>query len=168
MSGLTTFGILDEFQVINDMSNEIEYDEESGEVIDNSEIIKELLNELTNSKEDKLDNIEYIKRDFKMREDALQAEIKRLTERKNSMKLKQEQLAKLQEYLLGDEKVKTDKFTFFYGTTKSVDIEDESAIPETYLKVEFKVNKTEIAKALKAGGAIDGAKLIEKTSLRVR
>ncbi len=164
----TTFSILAEFKAINELTNEVEYDEETGEVIDNTETIKTLLDELNNSKEEKLDNIEYVKREFKMRETALQDEIKRLQERKASMASKQEQLKNLQEFLMNGEKVKTDKFTFSYGTTKSVDITDESAIPEAYLKVEFKVNKTELAKVLKAGGAVDGAELVEKTSLRVR
>lgn len=165
---MTTFTILSEYHAINDLQESIEYDEETGELIDNSETIKELLNELEADKDSKLDNIEYMKRNFKVSEDGLSSEIKRLTERKNSMKKKQEQLIKLQDFLLNGEKVKTDKFTFFYGSSKSVDIEDESAIPEAYLKVEFKVNKTEIAKSLKAGGAVTGAKLIEKTSLKVR
>ena len=164
----TTFSILSEFKAMHELTDEIEFDEETGEVIDNTDTIKALLDELNNSKEDKLDNIEYVKREFKMREAALQDEIKRLTARKASMVSKQDQLKGLQEFLMNGEKVKTDKFTFSYGTTKSVEIEDESEIPEAYLKVEFKVNKTEIAKALKAGGAITGAKLIEKTSLRVR
>jgi len=121
---MTTFTILDEFKAINALTDEVEYNEETGEVIDNSDTIKELLNELTANKDDKLDNIEYIKRDFKMREGALADEIKRLTERKKSMKTKQEQLANLQEYLMNGEKVKTYKFTFFYGMTQSYDIED--------------------------------------------
>jgi len=165
---MTTFTILDEFKAINALTDEVEYNEETGEVIDNSDTIKELLNELTANKDDKLDNIEYIKRDFKMREGALADEIKRLTERKKSMKTKQEQLANLQEYLMIGEKGMTDKFTFFYGMTQSYDIEDESEIPEAYLKVEFKVNKTEITKALKNGGAVAGVSLKETTSLRVR
>ena len=165
---MTTFTILDEFRAINELTNEVEINEDTGEVIDNTETIKALLNELNNSKEEKLDNIEYVKREFKVTEVALQDEIKRLTARKASMVSKQEQLKHLQEFLMNDEKVKTDKFTFSYGTTKSVDITDENAIPETYLKTEFKVNKTELAKVLKAGGAVTGAELVEKTSLRVR
>lgn len=164
----STFTILEEFRAINELTSEVEFDEETGEVIDNTETIKVLLAELNNSKEEKLDNIEYVKREFKLSEEGLQSEIKRLQERKASMVSKQDQLKKLQEFLLNGEKVKTDKFTFSYGTSKSVEIEDESEIPEAYLKVEFKVNKTEIGKALKAGGAITGAKLIEKTTLRVR
>jgi len=165
---LTTFGILDEFRAIEELANTIEYNEETGELIDNSETIKELMDSLVADKETKLDNIEYIKRDFKAKEDALQAEIKRLTERKASMKSKQEQLRGLQEFLVGEDGVKTTSFTFFYGTSKSVDIIDEGAIPEAYIKTEFKVNKTEITKALKSGGAVSGAELKEKTTLRVR
>jgi len=165
---LTTFGILEEFKAIWDLTNDIEFDEDTGEVIDNTEVIKTLMEDLESDKEAKLNNIEYIKREFKARGESLQSEIKRLTERKGAMNKKEEQLTKLQGFLLNGEKCKTDKFTFFYGTSQSVEIEDETLIPEAYLKVEFKVNKTEIAKALKGGGAIDGAKMIEKTSLRVR
>jgi len=165
---LTTFGILDEFNALFELMAQEEFDEDTGELIDNSETAKQLLEEMESKRDEKLDNIEYIKREFKMREDALQEEIKRLTERKHSFSKKQEHLKSLQDFLLQGEKLKTDKFTFFYGSSKAVEIEDENLIPSEYIVTSFSINKSELSKVLKAGGDVAGASIKETTSLRVR
>ena len=164
----STFDILSEFRAIEELTNDVEINEETGEIVDNTAILKELMDKLQSDKDTKLDNVEYIKRDFKLKENGLSDEIKRLTERRNSMRKKQEFLSSLQDYLLDGEKCKTDKFTFFYGSSTSTEIEDEDELPEEYINIEYKVNKAEITKVLRGGGAVAGAKLIEKTSLRVR
>ena len=47
----STFEILDEFKAIEALANDVEYNEDTGEIIDNSETIKTLLDELENTKD---------------------------------------------------------------------------------------------------------------------
>ena len=65
-------------------------------------------------------------------------------------------------------KVEAGLFTVSLRKSKQVDISDETKIPLEFIKLEYKPIKTELAKHLKAGEAIEGATLIEKESLQVR
>lgn len=66
------------------------------------------------------------------------------------------------------QKVDAGLFTVSLRKSKQVDILDETKIPLEFMKLEYKPIKTELAKHLKAGEVIEGAKLIEKESLQVR
>ncbi|HFH9833942.1 TPA: siphovirus Gp157 family protein [Streptococcus suis] len=65
-------------------------------------------------------------------------------------------------------KVEAGLFTVSLRKSKQVDISDETKIPLEFMKLEYKPIKTELAKHLKAGEAIEGATLIEKESLQVK
>ena len=142
--------------------------EETGEVFDNSKMLQELSDELHIEVETKADGIAYIIKEFKDAETSLQAEVKRLQERKASMARKQDSLKQLLDYLLQGEKLKTNKFTFFYANSSKVVIEDENSIPEQFLKVEYKVDKTEIGKELKNFIDVPGAKLEVTNGIRIK
>lgn len=66
------------------------------------------------------------------------------------------------------EKLKSDKFTFSYRITKSVDVLNIELLPSDFKVIEYKPLKKEIAKALKDGKEVEGALLVEKKSLSVR
>jgi len=142
--------------------------EETGEVIDNSKMLQALADEVQLHVDKKADGIAYIIKEFKDSEKILQDEIKRLQERKAMMARKQESLKQLLDYLLRGEKLKTDKFTFYYANSSKVVIDDEGSIPEQFLKVEYKVDKTEIGKELKNFKEVPGATLEVTNSLRIK
>ena len=168
---MKTFDILSEYytlmELIEEAENNPEYNFETGEIIPVEEILKDEIERLQGEKVTKLENIEYLKRDNKSKIDTLVDEIKRLQGRKKSFENANDNLTKLQDYLLQGEKLKTDKFTFSYRKSKSVEIIDEDLIPDEYKKIEYKVDKMKLKKALEEV-KIQGAELVEKKSLSVR
>ena len=165
---MTTFDIAKEYRALEELI-ENSYDHETGEVVyDVDEVLKEDIEKLQDKKINKLERLEYLKREFKAKEDALKVEANRLRERAKSFNKKQEYFKKMQDFLLQGEKLKTDKFTFSYRTTKSVDILNVEILPCEFKVVEYKPLKKEIAKALKEGKEVEGAELVEKKSLSIR
>lgn len=106
---------------------------------------------------------------------AIDAEIKRLTERKQRITKRKESL---REYLRlnmeasGHKKIECPLFTITLAKGRDqVMIADESQIPDDYVRVktEIKPDKVAIGKALKAGETVPGAQLVTgPTSLRVK
>ena len=165
------YGIKQEYFELYEMMSKDEYviNEETGEVLeDNTELLKELLAGLDGLKAEKLDNIEYIKRELKASQEALKTEAKRLSERAKALENNQKKLLDLQDFLLSGEKVKTDKFTFFYGSSEALSIEDESVVPSDFISFEPKIDKTGLKKAVKDGLELDGVSLKTNINLRVR
>lgn len=165
---MTTFEIGAEFRALEDLINN-SIDPETGEVLyDVNEALQYEIEALKSTRDDKLESIEYLKRELKASEEALKEEAKRLKKRADSLKKKQDYLKGLQDYLLKGKKLKTDKFTFSYRISKSVDILNIELLPSEFKAVEYKPLKTEISKALKDGKEVAGAELIENKSLSVR
>lgn len=67
-------------------------------------------------------------------------------------------------------KVDTGLFVVSKRKSKAVNVVDEKAIPLEYMtsKTEWKPNKTEIAKHLKAGESIEGVELVERESVVIK
>lgn len=151
-------------------SDTFDVNEETGEVVDNSEILQQLLSEITLDQSEKADNIIYLIKEEQASEKAMQEEIKRLTERKAMFKRKQESLKQLLDFLLGGQKLKTDRFTIFYRNTNSVEILDETMIPAEYINVTevFKIDKKRIKDALGDFTEVDGAEMKTTTSLQFK
>ena len=165
---MTTFEIAGKYKKLYEIINSSNIDPETGEVLyEIDEALEYELKQLDDTRDKKLESIEYLKREFKKSEEALKEEAKRLTDRAKSFTNKIEELKKLQDILLDGEKLKTDKFTFYYKNTKSV-VVDINTTPSEYKKVEYKALKAEISKALKAGKEVAGAKFVENTSLVVK
>lgn len=167
---MKTYDIKSEFfDIYEMMENSVISDSETGEVTeDNTELLKEMLAELKNNRGEKLDNIEYIKRELKLSEEALKQESTRLRERAKMFENNIKKLADLQDFLLAGDKEKTDKFTYFYGKSESLEITDESKVPDTYISFEPKIDRTGLKSSVKGGLVIDGIIIKEKISLRVR
>ena len=170
---MKAYEIHQEFEAISELieKQSLVVDEETGEVLeDNTELLQELLSDLNQEKEDKVDSICFLIRDAKKDEEFLNEEIKRLQSRKKMFQNKQAKLKELLGWLLDGEKIKTVNNTVSYRNTTSIKIVDESLIPPEYLKVEEKisVDKKALTKALKDFESIEGAELEVKKTLSIR
>lgn len=163
---LSVFDLKQEYLRLNDLA--FEFNEETGEIIDNSDIINSLLSELNETKEQKLENIEYLKRENTSKIDTLNEEIKRLQSRKKSIENTNERLKELQVILLDNENLKTDKFTFSFRSFKQYNYDDIDMlkVPKEFLREKIELDKTSFKKFDKA---IDlGLKIQEVKSLNIR
>ena len=167
---MRTFDILGEYNTLLSMMEEVD---ENGEFVNDDDTLKALLNELNQSKGNKLDNIELIKRDYQSKADALKAEIDRLAKRKKSFENQIDKLQSLQELLLNKEGFKTDRFTFSYRKSESVKVPEtcDNSYPKEWIVTKYQFDKKAIKEALKKSG-IDyseyGIELVTNVSLQVR
>jgi uncharacterized membrane protein YheB (UPF0754 family) len=167
---MKTYDIKSEFYAILELLENEEFDQETGELIDNSEAIQQLLNEIEAERDTKANNIAYLIKEAKDTENALKAEIDRLNQRKKMFIREQESLKQLLDFLLNGEKLKTDKFTFSYRNSLSVKILDKDLIPAEYLNVKevFTPDKNKIKEALPNFENVTGAEIEVKKSLIVK
>ena len=167
---MKTYDIKSELLAIQDMIENEEFDEETGELIDNSETLQQLLNEYSYERDVKADSIAYLVKEANDTENRLKAEIDRLNERKKMSIRQQDSLKQLLDFLLAGEKLKTDKFTFSYRTSQVVNITDESLIPAEYLNVTeiIKPDKKKIKEALADFNEVAGAEIVINKSLGIR
>ncbi len=167
---MRTFDILGEYNALLTMMEEVD---ENGEFINDDATLKSLLDELNQSKGDKLDNIELIKRDFQSKADTLKAEMDRLAKRKKSFENQVDKLQSLQELLLNEDGFKTDRFTFSYRKSESVKVPDvcNNSYPKEWIVTKYQFDKKAIKEAIKKSG-IDyseyGIELVTNVSLQVR
>lgn len=101
------------------------------------------------------------------------------TEKQNFAEKEKQAKAKIDKYketiqkamtLSNKKKVDAGVFKVSLRKSKKVEVLDETKIPLEYMteKIEYKPNKAEIAKLLKAGQEITGVELLETESLRVK
>ena len=162
--------IKSEFYALQELIENEEFNEETGELIDNSEAIKQLLSEINEKVEDKLLNIEYIKQDYAASAEAIKQEVSRLQDRQKSYLRKVESLKSLQMYLMDGKKFETPFFNFGYRKSSQVEIIDDTLIDAKYLKekITYTPDKKAIAEDIKNGIDVVGAELVEKQNLSVR
>ena len=167
--GLNTFEILQEIRALEDMLNEV--NPETGEFINNEDIMKDYIKSLQVEKETKLNNIEDLKLEFKSQIEALKQKEEKLYARRKSLEANIERLKDLQVMLLQGEKLKTDEYTFSFRNSKSVVVPNEvNKSLEIFTKTKVEWDKVAIKKELDKG--IDyseyGIYLEDKQSLSVR
>ena len=163
---MRVFELLQEYRALEDLLNEI--DPTTGEFINNEDVIKDYINNLNDTRDNKLDNIERLKREYEASSNALDSEIKRLQQFKKQKEKSIENLTSLQMILTQGEKIETSLYKFSTRKSKSVNIIDESLIPDEYFKIKKEVSKTEISKAINSGVNVSGAEIVEKISLTVK
>jgi len=172
MSSLFSIGA--EFKALYELADEVEYDLETGEVIDNSETLLELFNELSNDKLDsKLENVMYIIKDLEVSQKALKDEAKRLTEKAKVYENRATRLKDMIKNVMevsGQSKIKTDKFNFSIKTIEDYNYEEINmfGLDREFIKIKEELDKVKIKSFVKAGGTVDGLRVGEKTSLTVR
>ena len=168
--GLNTFEILQEIRALEDLLNEV--NPETGEFINNEDVIKDYIINLQTSKENKLNNIEDLKLELKAQSEALKQKEEKLYVRRKSIESNIERLKDLQVMLLQGEKLKTDEYTFSFRKSQSVQVYDLSQIEDKYLKIEKKPILKDIAEAIKQanskGESFFGAEIKDNISLSVR
>ena len=102
--------------------------------------------------------------------EALKAEEKAFAERRKSAESKAESLKRYLDTALKGQKFNTTKVAISYRKSTSVDVLDVSKLPQEYqvVKTEVVADKKAIGDALKAGGSVAGATLVEKNNLSIK
>ena len=156
------------------LANMVDFDSETGEIKDNSELLASMLEEIEGLAGEKLDQLENVKRNIHASTDAISAEIARLQKRKKSLDANFESVKKLQVILLNSsshENVKTDLNTFSFRTSRSVEVNPfvtAESLPDRFRTVKYSFNKTEMKKAIEAGEFIDGVAVETHKNLQVK
>jgi len=173
MSNISLFGLGQEYKTLYDDMFSFEVDESTGEIIDNSSTLKELLDEIQGNLTDKLDSCQYIRKELDSNVDLLADEIKRLQSKKKALENRSKRLKELmQETMIvtGETKLKG-KFSFSIGTRKVLQLR-ENVTPEffnqDYVRTTKEFDKKKITEDLKNGVSINGAKIVEKVNFSIR
>jgi len=169
------FEIASEFKTLRDLvENDCDFNEETGEVVDNEAILTELFNGLQLKLSDKLDNAAYVIKELDATTESLKAEAKRLSERASYLSKNAERLKGLMSLALsesGDDKIKTEKFTFSFRKSETVEI-DPLFTPDDYdrkfIRVKREFDKVKIKKALQNGEVVEGASLSENMNFQIK
>ena len=161
-----------EYEGLYSLLEEIEVDE-NGVVIDNSEAVAELYQELQSNLEDKLDASSYICKELKSNADTLKAEAKRLTEKARTLENREKKIKLLMKEAIiqsGEMKLKTDKFSFSVRSSEVYNYDDVNmfSLSDEFIKTKQELDKTLIKKYVKAGGKIEGVLVSEDTIMTVR
>lgn len=172
MASLSLFDISLEYHALADLiDSDLEVNSETGEIVDNSDELKDLFENLQMSFEDKLDNSQRYLLTLKGEEAILADEIKRLQAKKSAVKNKQDRLKVMILNALqtsNQSKFKTSLYSFNVKNTEAVEVTDDSLLGRSFLRMKFEADKAKIKEALKAGEELEGAKLVQNTSLVVK
>lgn len=165
---ISLFGLATEFEVLSDLANNLEVNQETGEIIDNDEVIQELFQQIEGQLSDKLDNTNYVIKELEAKENALDTEIKRLTKRKKAFGSRGEVLISSMLNAIratGKTKIETTFSNFSIRKSESVNITDEEKIGRSHMKMKLTIDKEKIRKDIKNGIEIDGAEMLKKDNL---
>jgi hypothetical protein len=139
-------------------------DMETGEIIDIDQ-----LHELQMDRTDKIRNIACYIKNLRSDAAAYDEEAKTFAARKKAAQTKAESLTAYLSSMLNGEKVKDKEYSISWRKSESVNITDDSLLPDTYLVPQPpKVDKAGIKAALKAGTAVTGAELAEKNNIQIK
>lgn len=144
---------------------DLEIDEETGEVLNADE-----LDQITLARDEKIENIALWVKDLLAEAEAIKAEEQALAKRRKQAENKADWLKRYVAQALEGEKFKTPRVAISYRTSEAVEILDEDLIPEEFLmiKTDYKPDKKAIKDELKAGGEVEGAVLVKRTSLQIK
>ncbi|WP_283699127.1 siphovirus Gp157 family protein [Clostridium perfringens] len=146
------------------------------ELLENPEVPRELilesLGEVGGELEEKAENIAKLIKTIDLEVKAIEEEEKRLANNRKAMKNKSKALKDYLEGAMistGKTKFKGNLFSFnIQKNAPSVDIIDENLIPKEFIEFEPIIKKKEILAALKNGEVIEGVRLKQTESLRIR
>lgn len=169
------FEYSEQFAQLKNWASELDFNEETGEIISNDSVIEDLFNELQCSLEQKLESTAYVLKELEANEQMLRSEVDRLNKKARALAKNQTMIRELMQYALKaseQDKVKTDKFTFSLRKSSSLEIDELVAplefMPKQFVRVKKEFDKTAITKALKAGEIIDGCLLVANETLQIR
>lgn len=140
------------------------FDEETGEIFQ-----PERLNNLEMEREKKVENIALWIKELAAESEALKREKLAFAERQRAAENK---AASLKRYLTGyldGEKFKSVRVAVSFRKTEQVQVEEGTFLPDEYIRYkEPEVDKTALKAALKAGQVIEGASLVQNTSIIIK
>lgn len=156
-------------QAYNEALNEFTIDEETGELLFNEEAIDQLTDTLQN----KADNIASYIKNRQALSDAIKAEKNALDER---LKSNDKKIEALKKYLAEAmemthmDKLETARNKITFRKSTSVVVNEDVLLPKEYIKtvVTEKVDKKAIGDALKNGAVIYGCYLKETNNLQIK
>lgn len=158
------FSISVEFKALYDLANDITEDEDF-------EAIQALFNETESTLANKLENTVYVTKELDADAETLKTEAKRLNDKARALENRSKYLRTLMLGAIkasGQEKLKTDKFSFTIKHTEALQINSEDNIPREFIRIKREPMKTELKKFLKEGGLIEGLSIVKNESLGVR
>lgn len=139
-------------------------DNETGEVLD-----IELLEQLSLTRETKLENTSLWVKNMRAESKALADEIKTLQARKKTL---DNRCKSIKDYLLcnlNGESFKTSKVAITFRKSSSVEVENVYSLNENFIKhTEPEPDKTAIKNAIKSGEQVTGATLVENISITIK
>ena len=140
-------------------------DLETGEIIDTDKF-----DALQIDRNEKLENVALWYKNLLSEAVAFKAEKDVFAEKQKRAEAKADSLKKYLDGALNGSKFNTVKVDITYRKSTSVEVVDQEAIPEQYLRTVTTVSpdKTEIAKALKVGEAIAGVELKENQNIQIK
>ncbi len=142
-------------------------DEETGEI---NEEVMEQLEQLAIDRDEKIEACGIVMKQLASEVDAINTEIKALKARANAKANRYDRIAEYVKQTLKGEKFETPKVAFSYRKSQSVDVVNESIVPDEWCKFETtrKQMKSDIKKALKNGENVPGCILVESTNLQIK
>lgn len=167
------FDFASQFKGLYELCEEIEVNEETGKIIDNTDLLSQLFNDLEMDLSEKLVNTAYLIKELETSEKALKDEAKRLNEKAKVLENRQTRIKELIKTTLessGQTKIKTDKFNFSVITRKSLNYDNVNmfGLDREFIRVKEELDKNKIKDYVKAGGYIDGVFEVETNSLIIR
>lgn len=169
---MTLFNIASEFHVLRDLAeNDLEFNEETGEIIDNTDIINQLFEEIKLDLEDKLDNCMKLIKELEGSSEILKQEAKRINNKAIAFDNKAKQLKELMKNALvssGQEKLKTFYFSYSIKNSESIEVTDVELLPRQFLRIKKEADKKAIKEALQNNISIEGCSIKSSKSLVVR
>lgn len=139
-------------------------DADTGEVFD-----EEYLNGLRIAKTRKVENIACWIKNLEAEAEAYKKEEEAFRIRRKQAESRIESLKRYLTNWVSGEKIETDRCKVTWRKSVSVEIQDESRVPEDYKKekVIMNIDKVSIKKALTGGEDVPGASLLEKQNVQI-
>ena len=139
-------------------------DTETGEII-----APERLEALKMDRHEKLRNIVFLHLNASAEEKAYGEQEKKFAARKKAAKATKEWTRATLVRELNGKKMKEAEFTVSYRKSESVEITNESAVPDKFrIPQPDKIDKVALKAALKSGASIDGAQIVEKNNIQIK
>lgn len=163
MSSFTLYDITDTYLSFQDLVLSGEASEE------------DILHAMVNIKDEfevKAESYAIVSKNLEGAEEAIGKEIERLNKKLKTIKntrTKLKQDLELSMKIMDIRKFKTDRFSFrIQRNAPKLEITSENEIPEEYIIIEKRADKTKIKQAMKEGIEVPGVALKESESLRIR
>ena len=139
-------------------------DMETGEII-----APEKLEALQMDRHEKLRNIAFVAINAMADAKAYEEQEKKFAARKKAAKATKEWTRATLVRELNGKKMKEAEFTVSYRKSESVEITNESAVPDEFrIPQPDKIDKVALKAALKSGASIDGVQIVEKSNIQIK